>query len=252
MLFTELPFMERFAAASRAGFEAVEVQYPYEWNQVTLKRELEKNKQQLVLFNLPAGNFAAGDRGIAADPLRQAEFRAGVQLAVAWAKELEVLQLNCPVGKQVNHCSWSDQRQMLLDNITYAAEVLEHSGIRLLIEPLNHLDVPGFLLNTTAQVLDLINQIDHSNIYLQYDMYHAYTEQENLISVLQQNLDKIGHIQIADSPGRHQPGTGTINYQYLLTEIQRLDYRGYVSLEYLPYPDTVSSFVWLEKFSLVK
>ncbi len=244
--------MERFAAASKAGFAAVEVQYPYEWNQVTMKHELEKNKLQLVLFNLPAGNFMAGDRGIAADPLRQAEFRAGVQMAVAWAKKLEVSQLNCPVGKEVSHCSWPDQWQMLLDNIAYAAELLEHSGIRLRIEPLNHLDVPGFLLNTTAQVLDLMSQINHSNIYLQYDLYHAYTEQENLLGVLQQHLAKIGHIQIADSPGRHQPGTGTINYHYLLTEIQRLDYRGYVSLEYLPYPDTVSSFIWLEKFGLAK
>ncbi|QGP92550.1 Hydroxypyruvate isomerase [Neomoorella glycerini] len=248
MLFTELPFLERFNAARKAGFRAVEFLFPYEYAINDIKSLLAENSLQVVLFNLPAGNWAAGERGIAADPGRKEEFRDGVRQAINWAGQLNVSRLNCLAGKVNPAFSQEEHWQALVDNVHYAAQVLAEYDLKLMVEPINHYDVPGFFLNTTRQALQLINDVNMPNVYLQYDLYHAQKEEGNLTVTLRENIQKIGHIQIADNPGRHQPGTGEINYPFLLREIDSLGYEGYVSLEYIPEPDTLSSLGWLTAY----
>lgn len=248
MLFTELPFVERFKAAREAGFKAVEFLFPYEYEIDQIRSLVERNNLQVVLFNLPAGNWAEGERGIACDPVRKEEFRAGVKQALSFARELGVPRLNCLAGKAVSSSSYEEQWQTLVDNVRYAAEILGQYGINLMVENINHYDIPGFFLNTTKQVLELILEANIPNVYLQYDIYHAQREEGNLTDTLREHIQKIGHIQIADNPGRHQPGTGEINYRYLLQEIDKLGYEGYVSLEYIPQPDTLSSLTWITEY----
>ncbi|GEA16498.1 MAG: hydroxypyruvate isomerase [Moorella sp. (in: firmicutes)] len=248
MLFTELPFLERFNAARKAGFRAVEFLFPYEYAINDIKSLLIENNLQAVLFNLPAGDWAAGERGIAADPGRKEEFRAGVRQAVEWADQLNVPRLNCLAGKMNQAFSREEHWQTLIENVRYAAQALAGNDLKLMIEPINHYDVPGFFLNTTRQALQLINEVNMPNVYLQYDLYHAQKEEGNLTVTLRENIQRVGHIQIADNPGRHQPGTGEINYPFLLREIDNLGYEGYVSLEYIPEPDTLNSLGWITAY----
>ncbi len=248
MLFTEVPFLDRFSAASQAGFKAVEFLFPYEYSTSEIQQRLDRHGLRVVLFNLPSGNWAAGDRGIGASPSRKEEFRAGVQSAIDWAKAMGVPRVNCLAGKAAEGTTRDEQLQTMRDNVRYAAERLGEAGIDLTIEPINHFDIPGFVLNTTRQVLELIDEVALPNVYLQYDVYHAQREEGNLTPTLRDHFTSIGHIQVADNPGRHQPGTGEINYPYLFGEIDRLGYQGYVSLEYVPEPNTADSLGWIERY----
>jgi len=250
MLFTEVPMMERFSAARSAGFEAVEIQYPYEWDRAQMKQELQKNKLNMVLFNLPCGDRAAGDVGLASDPMRREEFRAGLHKALEWASDLNVYNLNCVAGKKNKECTREEQINTLVDNLKYGAKVLGEKGIRLMIEPLNHYDVPEYLVTTSTEAISIIAKADMPNLFLQYDVYHAQREEGELAETLRRYLDKIGHIQIADNPGRHQPGTGEVNYPFLLREIERMGYTGFVALEYRPLSDTMTSLNWLREYDL--
>ncbi|MFZ5814422.1 MAG: hydroxypyruvate isomerase [Bacillota bacterium] len=248
MLFTELPFPERFAAAKKAGFRHVEFLFPYDYPADQVKAWVDENQLQVVLFNLPSGSWAAGDRGIAADPRRVDEFRAGVPQAIAYARALGVPRVNLLAGKAAPGFSAEEHWKTLVANCRFAAEALGEAGINLMVEFINHYDIPGFFLNRTEQVLALIDEVGLPNVYLQYDVYHAQREEGNLVPTIRQHLAKIGHIQIADNPGRHQPGTGEINYPYLLDELDRLGYSGFVSMEYVPSPDTVDSLGWVREF----
>ncbi len=246
-LFTELPFMDRFDAARKAGFNYVEFMFPYEFDQEEISRQLEKNNLKLILFNLPAGNWAEGDRGIAVDPARKDEFRKGVKAAIDSVQRFGVNQVNCLVGKAPEKISHDMLKQNLIDNLNYAAEELNKHNAKLLIEPINRYDIPGFYLNTTEQVINLISEINHSNVYLQYDIYHAEREKENHIAILKNHMDKIAHIQIADNPGRNQPGTGEIDYKSIFKELEQ-NYNGFVAMEYKPDPDTETSLEWVSKY----
>lgn len=247
-LFTEVPFMERFAAAKKAGFDAVEFMFPYDYNLEEIRTQVKENGLKLILFNLPAGNWSGGDRGIASNPERKQEFRDGVVTAITAAKTLGVKQLNCLVGLKPGTLSEGETRDTVKGTIRYAAETLAKEGIRLMVEPVNHLDMPGFALNTCGQVLKLIEEIGSSNAYLQFDIYHACRENEDPAAILRDHFDRIGHIQIADCPGRHQPGTGKTDFKFLLAEIDRLGYKGFVSMEYVPTPDTAGSLTWLPAY----
>lgn len=247
MLFTEMPFLERFRAARETGFRAVECLFPYGYGLETVGMALEQNGLRLVLFNLPCGDWAAGDRGIAGDERRREEFRQGVKQAAAWAHALGVQRVNCLAGKSVPQ-GVAGQWETLIENVSYAASVLGGQGVNLMVENVNRHDVPGFLLNTTGRVMQLLRAVNAPNAYLQYDVYHAQREEGDLVNTLRRLLPWIGHIQIADNPGRHQPGTGEINYSFLFRELDRMGYEGYVSLEYIPYPDTISSLDWLEEY----
>lgn len=247
-LFLEKSFMERFAEVKKAGLTRVEFMFPYEYNLDEIETQLKTYELELVLFNLPAGDWGSGERGIAVNPSRQNEFRAGVAQAIEAARKLKVKQVNCLVGKVIPEIPREEQWSTLITNTRYAAEHLKKEGIRLLIEPLNHFDAPGFFLNTTQDVLKLIAEVGHENVYLQFDVYHAVRENENILKVLEEFLPEIGHIQIADSPGRHQPGTGEIDYLSFFEALNKAGYAGAVAMEYIPDPSTMASLQWIKNF----
>ena len=247
MLFAEHPFLERFAACKKAGFNYVEYMFPYDYPPQILREHLQKNNLKQVLFNLPAGNWQAGDRGIAADPNRVEEFRQGVGRALEYARVLGVDRINCLVGKCVEGVSSKKLWRVMLQNLKYAAKKLSCENRMLLIETINTYDMPGFVLNTTKDALRLIDEVDAENFKLLCDIYHMQRMEGELTGTIKNNLKRIGHIQIADNPGRHQPGTGEINYRFFLNELDRIGYEGYVGLEYRPEPDTASSLGWIKE-----
>jgi len=248
MLFTEASFLDRFALARKAGFTHIEYLFPYAFKVEDLKAELAKHGLQQVLFNLPSGDWAAGDRGIGASPGREAEFRAGVPKAINYAKVLGMPRLNCLAGKRVAGRSDAEHWQTLVQNARFAAIELAKHGLELLIESINHFDIPGFFLNRSGDALKLLDEIAQPNVRLQYDVYHAQREEGELAGTISQHLARIGHVQIADNPGRHQPGTGEINFPFLFRRLDELNYPGYVGLEYVPAPNTAGSFGWLRDY----
>jgi hydroxypyruvate isomerase len=248
MLFNEVGFMERFDQAAAAGFSAVEFLFPYDFTVEQLKEALARNKQQLVLHNLPAGDWAAGERGIACHPDRVAEFREGVDKAIAYATALGVKQVNCLAGIKPQDVAYADARSTLVDNLRFAAPKLAAAGIRLLIEPINTFDIPGFFLNRTRQALDIIAEVGKDagsdNVFVQYDIYHMQRMEGELAKTIEKNLGKIAHLQLADNPGRNEPGTGEINYAYLFAFLDRIGYPGWIGCEYKPAATTAAGLGW--------
>ncbi len=248
MLFNEVGFMERFEKAAAAGFSAVEFLFPYDFTVAQLKEALTRNRLTLVLHNLPAGNWAGGERGIACHPDRVAEFRAGVDQAIAYASVLGVKQLNCLAGIQPAGVSDADARQTLVDNLKFAAPKLAAADIRLLVEPINTFDIPGFFLNRTQQALDIIAAAGSDNLYLQYDIYHMQRMEGELAKTIEKNLGKIAHLQLADNPGRNEPGTGEINYGFLFAFLDRSGYDGWIGCEYKPATTTEAGLGWARPY----
>ena len=246
LLFAEVPLLDRFERAARAGFTAVEIQFPYDTPAEELKHALFRNKLSLVLINLPAGNWAAGERGIACHPDRVDEFRQGIDTALAYAAALGVPQLNCLAGIRPAQVPADTARHVLADNLRYAALRLKAHGLKLLVEPVNTLDIPGFFLHGTRQTLELINEVGADNLFLQYDVYHMQRMEGELANTLAAHLDKIAHIQIADTPGRHEPGTGEINFDFLFAHLDRIAYAGWVGCEYKPATTTEAGLGWLK------
>jgi hydroxypyruvate isomerase len=245
MLFTEVPFAQRFGRAKLAGFDVVECQFPYELPAVEVKALLDANGQTMVLHNLPAGDWAAGDRGIACDPARVQEFRDGVTRAITYATLLGVKKINCLAGKAPAGVPEAQVRQTVVDNLRFAVAELEKHGIALLVEPINNYDIPGFCLNSTAKALEVLDEVGAENAFVQYDIYHAQRMEGELAGHLQQHLSRIGHIQIADNPGRNEPGTGEINFAFLFEFIDRIGYTGYIGAEYKPAGQTEAGLGWI-------
>lgn len=249
MLFTEQPFLERFAAARRAGFDTVEVQFPYEHSVEDIRHALKDARVSLYLINLPAGDWAGGERGIAVDPGRVEEFREGVEQAIDYARAFGVRRLNCIVGRRQAELSEAEQWAVLTENLRHAGKRLQSElDATLLVEPVNRYDIPGFFLGSSAEALRALDLAGIPNSALQYDVYHMQRSEGELVNTLRTHLARIGHIQIADNPGRHQPGTGEINFPFLLGELDRMGYDGFVSLEYVPTPDTERSLSWLKEW----
>ena len=246
MLFTEVPLLERFERAARAGFTSVEMQFPYEAPAAVLRDELIAHRLTMVLHNLPAGDWAAGDRGIACDPARVDEFRAGVPRGIDYATTLGVMQLNCLSGKAPAGVDNALLRRTFVDNLRFAANALKEVGLKLLIEPINSFDVPGFWLNRTALAVSVLDEVGADNAFVQYDIYHAQRYEGELAATLSKYLARIGHIQVADNPGRNEPGTGEINYAFLFAHLDSLGYRGFVGCEYKPAGSTEAGLGWLE------
>ena len=244
MLFTEVPFLDRFARAAQAGFEAVEFMFPYAHSPQEIKARLDATGLKAVLHNLPAGDWEGGDRGIACDPARVAEFRAGVARGVAYATTLGVPQLNCLAGKAPVGADDALLRRTFVDNLRFAAAALHQAGLRLLVEPINRYDIPGFYLQRTAQALSVLDEVGAPNAFVQYDIYHAQRTEGELAATLAQHLARIGHIQIADNPGRHEPGSGEINYRFLFQHLDRIGYQGWVGAEYRPASTTEAGLGW--------
>ncbi len=249
MLFTELPFLQRFGAAAEAGFEAVEFLFPYAFAVEDIKRELDTNRLKLVLHNLPAGNWDGGERGIACLPDRVQEFRSGVATAIRYAQSLGVGQLNCLAGKVPAGVVGEVLRQTLVDNLRFAAAELRAAGLRLLIEPINTFDIPGFYLNRTQQAVEILDEIGADNLYVQYDIYHAQRMEGELGATLKKHLSRIGHIQLADNPGRNEPGTGEINYAWLFKHLDSIGYTAWVGCEYKPATTTTEGLGWRERLT---
>ena len=245
MLFTELPFLDRVEAAAQAGFRAVECQSPYECDARLIADQLNAHGLTMVLHNLPAGNWAAGERGIAIFPDRVEEFRSSVARAIAYAKALGCTRINCLAGIQPRDIDETVLTHTFVENLRYAADALSRSGICLLIEAINTRDIPGFYLNTSRQALDVIAATGSSNVFLQYDAYHMHIMEGAFEPALSQNLASIKHIQIADSPGRHEPGTGTIDFPALFMRLDELGYGGWIGCEYNPKTTTVAGLGWL-------
>jgi hydroxypyruvate isomerase len=249
-LWAELPFLDRFGAAREAGFTRVEYMFPYEHPAAEIRARLDDAGQDQVLFNLPAGDWAAGDRGIASDPDRVEEFRAGVEQAIEYAQALDVEQLNCLSGLRVEGVDPEVQWATLVENARHAARRLGDRGLRLLVEPVNTFDVPGFVVPRTGDALALIDEVGEPNVLLQFDAYHVARMEGEPAKVLEPLLHRVGHVQIADNPGRHQPGTGEIDFAALFKLLDSSGYAGSVGLEYVPTPDTAQSLGWLERHGL--
>ena len=248
MLFTDVDFLKRFERAAKAGFTAVEYLFPYSWDKNQLVNELAKYSLQQVLHNLPAGDWQAGERGIACLPGREREFQDGVGRAIEYAKALKCPRLNCLVGKTPAGVAPEKVRHTLVSNLRFAAAALEKEGIRLLIEALNSRDAPGFYLVRTQDVLQLIQEVNHPNIYIQYDVYHMQVMEGNLTKTMQENLARIAHIQIADNPGRNEPGTGEINFTNLFRFIDEMKYEGWIGCEYNPAGKTEDGLGWVKPY----
>jgi hydroxypyruvate isomerase len=248
MLFADVDFLDRFERAAKAGFKAVEYMFPYPYKKEDLTERLQKYGLQQVLFNLPAGDWAAGERGLACLPGREEEFRNGVELAIEYAKALGCPLVNCLVGKSPAEAPPEKVRRGLVENLRFAAATLEKEGLRLLIEPLNPLDVPGFYLCGTRNALKLMEEVGHPNLRLQYDVYHMQIAEGNLLRTIQANLSRIAHIQIADNPGRNEPGTGEINYPNIFGFLDKTGYTGWIGCEYNPLGKTEEGLGWMKPY----
>jgi hydroxypyruvate isomerase len=247
MLFTEYDFLDRFDRAAKAGFRGVEYLFPYAYKPEQLAEKLAANGLTQVLHNLPAGNWEGGERGIACLPDRVNEFRDGVGRAIEYAKVLNCPQLNCLSGIEPGSADAAKVRDTFVGNIRYAADELKKHGIRLLIEPINTRDIPGFYLNRTKQALDLIDESGSDNIFVQYDVYHMQIMEGDLARTVETNLARIKHIQLADNPGRNEPGTGEINYPFLFGFFDRIGYDGWIGCEYKPRGKTEDGLDWFTK-----
>ncbi|MCO5065649.1 MAG: hydroxypyruvate isomerase [Rhizobiaceae bacterium] len=244
MLFGEHDFLDRFDAAAQAGFKGVEYVGPYDHSPEIVAERLKRNGLTQVLFNLPPGDWAAGERGIAVLPDRIDEFRRSVDTAITYAKALGCNQVNCLAGIAPAGIDASLLENVFVENLRYAAPRLKEAGIRLLIEPINTLDIPGFFLRTSRQALGLMDKVGSDNLYLQYDIYHMQIMEGDLARSLEKHLSRIAHIQIADNPGRHEPGTGEINYPFLYAHLDRIGYSGWIGAEYKPKSGTVEGLGW--------
>lgn len=247
MLFTEVDFTDRFERAAKAGFKAVEFMFPYAWKKEELAERLQRYGLQQVLFNLPAGDWAGGDRGVACLPDREGEFQEGVGLAIEYAKALGCPQVNCLVCKTPD-VDPEKAKRILVGNLRFAAAALGKEKIRLLIEPLNPQDVPGFYLYGSRGAIQLIEEVGHPNLWLQYDVYHMQIMEGNLMRTIQDNFSRIAHIQIADNPGRDEPGTGEINFPNIFRFLDKLGYEGWIGCEYKPLGRTEEGLGWMNPY----
>jgi hydroxypyruvate isomerase len=247
-LYPDLPFLDRFGAAAKDGFKAVEYVGPYDYPPDQIADLLGQHGLVQALFNLPAGNWAAGERGIACHPGRVDEFRAGVDTAIRYGRALGCTRINCLAGivppgidRQILH--WT-----LVENLKYAAPLLAEAGIKLLMEPINRRDMPDFFVSTTDHAEHIMQAVSSSNLFLQYDFYHMQVMQGDLVPTYERLRDVIAHVQIADTPGRNEPGTGEINYGFVLAELDRLGYDGWVGCEYKPKAGTSEGLDWMAPY----
>ncbi|MFG1451144.1 hydroxypyruvate isomerase [Xanthobacter sp. V2C-8] len=248
LLWTELEFADRFARARAAGFRAVECQFPYALEKERLADLLAANDLTLVMYNLPAGDWAAGERGIACIPGREGEFEDGVGRALDHARATGARMLNCLAGLVPEGVSAATARDTLARNLGFAAEALGREGLDLLVEPINTRDMPGFALSRSRETLDLLDAVGAPNAYLQYDVYHMQVMEGDLTTTLTRHMDRIGHIQIADAPGRGEPGTGEIHFPFVLAAIDAAGYRGWIGCEYRPRAGTEAGLGWLAPY----
>lgn len=244
MMFNEVPFPERFAAAAKAGFKAVEFLFPYDYPVADVARWLTDNNLKSALFNMPPGDWAAGERGIASLPGREAEFRAGVAKALEYALAMGTPTIHAMAGLMPADADRNTYRATFVENIRYAAKELAKHGLMLVIEPINNRDMPGYFLNTQAEGHAIRKEIGEPNLKVQMDFYHAQIMEGDLSVALKENFDSVGHIQIASVPDRHEPDEGEVNYPHLFRLLDKLGYTGWVGCEYRPRGKTEDGLGW--------
>ncbi|MGH7266352.1 MAG: hydroxypyruvate isomerase family protein [Candidatus Rokuibacteriota bacterium] len=249
MLFNEAPFLERFERAAAAGFHAVEFLFAHGVDQAGVERELRRHGLELVLFDPEGGDFPAGDRGYLCDPGRRDHLRKTVDDAIATARRLGCRRLNVLAGNRVEGVSDAEMRRTVVENLAAAAPAAAAAGITLLVEALNTWESPRYFLDRSRLGLDIVREVAQPNVRFQYDCYHMQRMEGQLIETLTRNLPWIGHVQIADVPGRHEPGTGEVNYANVLAALDGAGYEGYVGLEYRPSGKTEESLAWLPRES---
>ncbi|HEY9539192.1 MAG TPA: 2-oxo-tetronate isomerase [Kiloniellaceae bacterium] len=248
MLYGEHDFPDRFAAAARDGFQGVEYLFPYAYEKEVLAEALTVSKLTQVLHNMPPGDWDAGERGIACLPDRVGEFQDGVGKAIDYARALGCTQLHTMAGIRPEGAHPDKLDQTYVENLRFAAEETKKAGVRLLIEAINTIDIPGFYLSTSAQALAIIETVGSDNLSFQYDIYHMQVMEGDLARTIEQNLGKIAHMQLADNPGRHEPGSGEINYPFLFDAIDRMGYKGWIGCEYKPKAGTTGGLGWLRPY----
>lgn len=247
-LYADLPFLQRFEAAAKDGFPAVEYVGPYDETVEDVAAALKDNGLTQALFNLPAGDWGAGERGIGCLPDRVEEFRKGVDTALKYAAALGCKKINCLAGIAPKGQDRTELEEVLIGNLGYAAPRLADAGIKLLLEPINLRDIPGFFVSHTDHGERILDAVGLDNVYLQYDIYHTQIMQGDLIPTYERLKDRIAHVQIADNPGRNEPGTGEINYGFVLSELDRLGYDGFVGCEYKPRAGTSEGLSWMKPY----
>jgi hydroxypyruvate isomerase len=249
MMFNELPFMDRFAAAAKAGFKGVEFLFPYEHPAAEIRKRLNDSGLTLALFNMPPGDWSKGERGLASLPGRQGEFREGVKQALDYAGALGGKLVHCMAGIVPSGVQQVTAASLYAANLAWAAEHAMAAGVKLVIEPINHRDMPGYFLNTQAQGAAVVDAIGRDRLGLQFDVYHVQTTEGDITKRMEQYIPVIAHMQIADVPARNEPGTGEIGWAFVFRRIDELGYRGWVGCEYRPAGETLAGLGWRDRFA---
>lgn len=248
MMYNEVDFLDRFGAAGKAGFKGVEFLFPYAYDKNQLVDLTRKHDLQVILFNMPAGDWNAGDRGMACDPARTAEFQDQVGKSIDYALALGCPQIHCMAGLRPRGVNEGQMRAAYIANLRFAGKELAKTGLTLLIEAINPRDMPGFYLNYSRQAFDIMHYAAVPNLRFQYDIYHMQIVEGDLAPGIENNLAQIGHIQLADTPGRHEPGTGEINYDFLFRHIDKIGYAGWIGCEYRPAAGTDAGLGWIKPY----
>ena len=248
MMFQEVPFLDRFAAARAAGFEAVEFLFPYEHQAADIARRLNDNGLQQVLFNAPPGDWSKGERGLAALPGRQAEFREGLKQALEYAAALSCPRLHLMAGLAPQGVPHDTLTGIYAVNLAWAAEECAKAGVKPVIEPINQRDIPGLFLRTMDQGAAIIEAVGPEKLGLQFDLYHCQVTEGDIVKRVEKHLAIIAHMQVADVPGRNEPGTGEVNWPFVFERIDALGYRGWIGCEYRPAGETVSGLSWFAPY----
>ena len=249
MMFTEMPFLERFAAAAQAGFKGVEYMFPYDHPAEQIRAELDCHGLAQVLFNAPAGDWAAGDRGLGGHPARIHECHRGIDLAIDYARALGCPNIHLMAGLRPAEFDLALCQQTLVDNLVYAADVAAPHGLTIFVEAINsRVDMPGYIVDDSESALAIIDRVGRDNVRFQYDIYHMQIMEGDLARAIERLLPRIGHLQLADNPGRNEPGTGEINYSWLLPKIDALGYDGWIGCEYRPAAGTIAGLGWTKPY----
>ncbi|MDC9593986.1 2-oxo-tetronate isomerase [Xenorhabdus sp. IM139775] len=246
-MFNDVPFIERFSRAANAGFRGVEYLFPYTESVEKISNLLKENQLKQVLFNMPAGDWGAGDRGMACLPGREKDFATGVHKALEYALSLNCKQIHAMAGKWSKQFKYEQQNECYIENIQYAADVMAEHDIKVLIEPINARDMPDYFLTTQNQAEELLKAIDRQNVFIQLDLYHCQIMEGNLLGTIERLWQKFSHIQIASVPGRHEPDYGEINYPWLFKKLDEMGYQGWIGCEYYPSGYTEEGLGWLMK-----
>ena len=248
MLYNEHDFIDRFAVAAADGFKAVEYLFPYAYKKELLAEKLREHGLTQALHNMPAGDWAAGERGLASLPGREEEFRASVITAIEYASALGCRRVNCLAGIPPKGVPAVEARRTFIENLKHAAPEFAKAGILLVIEAINTRDIPGFFLNYSAQAIEIMDEVGSDNLQLQYDFYHMQIMEGDLVPTFRRLKDRIGHVQIADNPGRNEPGTGEIHYPFIFAALDEAGYSGFVGCEYKPKGATSAGLGWFAPY----